>query len=101
MAKLSQNKTGKGSASVAQKAAEIQAAGTARPDAGHPEVAEGGRAEAPTEGPGHAKVAASTAPDGASATGTSAATAGKAEQQAAHEAGLAKEQHGRGHRKAE
>ena len=34
-----------------QKAAEVQAAGSAKADAGHPAVTEGGKAEAPTSSP--------------------------------------------------
>ena len=65
-------------------------------------VTEGGKAEAPTEGKGHAKPAVSHADaEGASEAGTSSATAGKAEKQVAAGAGAAKEQHGRGHRKAD
>lgn len=85
-----------------QKAAEVQAAGSAKADAGHPVVLEGGQAEAPTEGKGHPKSAASKAPSGATSdAATSTATAGKAEKEAAAAAGADKEQHGRGHRKAE
>lgn len=85
-----------------QKAAEVQAAGSAKADAGHPEVLEGGRADAPTEGKGHPKSAASNAPGGAtSEAATSTATVGKAEKEAAAAAGANKEQHGRGHRKSE
>ena len=86
----------------AQKADEVQAAGSAKAGAGHPVVMEGGKAEAPTEGKGHPKPAASTADaGGAPEAGTSHATAGKAEKQAAEGAAAAKEQHGRGRRKAE
>ena len=86
----------------AQKAEEVQAAGSAKAGAGHPIVEEGGQAEAPTEGKGHPKPAASSADiDGASQDGTSSATAGTAEKEAAAGAGHAKEQHGRGRRKAE
>jgi hypothetical protein len=85
-----------------QKAAEVRAAGSAKPDAGHPDVLEGGRAEVPTEGKGHPKSAASNAPSGATSdAATSTATAGKAEKEAAAAAGAGKEQHGRGHRKTE
>ncbi|SDN81930.1 RPS31 30S ribosomal protein S31 [Methylobacterium phyllostachyos] len=85
-----------------QKAAEVQAAGSAKADAGHPMVAEGGKAEAPTEGKGHPKSAASNAQAGATSdAATSHATAGKAEKEAAAAAGADKDQHGRGHRKAE
>jgi hypothetical protein len=72
----------------AQKAAEAQQGG--QHNDRHSPVLEGGKAEAPTEGKGHAKAA-----------DTSRATSGKAEQQAAAGAGAAKEQHGRGHRKGE
>lgn len=86
----------------AQKAEEVQAAGSAQAGSGHPVVNEGGLSETPTEGKGHPKPAASTANiDGAAQTGTSSATAGQAEKEAAAGAGHAKEQHGRGRRKAE
>jgi hypothetical protein len=86
-----------------QKAEEVQAAGSARADAGHPVVTEGGKAAAPTEGKGHPKPAASRAhDDDAPEAGTSSATAGKAEKEAAAEnAALTKDQHGRGRRKHE
>lgn len=97
MSEQSQSRSAK-----AQKAEEVQAAGSAKAGAGHPTVHEGGPAAAPTEGKGHPKPAASTADvDGAPEDGTSTATAGKAEKEAAAEAGHAKEQHGRGRRKAE
>ncbi len=86
----------------AQKAEQVQMAGSAKAGAGHPVVHEGGPPEAPTEGKGHPKPAASANDiEGASLDGTSAATAGKAEKEAAAGAGHAKEQHGRGRRKAE
>lgn len=87
----------------AQKADEVQAAGSAKAGAGHPVVSEGGPAVAPTDGKGHPKPAASTAnTDGAPEAGTSSATAGKAEKLAAAEnAAMTKEQHGRGRRKVE
>jgi len=86
----------------AQQAAKVQEAGSARVDAGHPDVPKGGMAEGPTEGKGHSKSAASNAPPGATSdAATSTATVGKAEKQAAATAGAEKEQHGRGHRKAE
>ena len=86
----------------AAKAEEVQAAGSAKAGADHPIVNEGGPSAAPTEGKGHPKPAASTADiDGASQDGTSSATAGKAEKEAAAGAGQAKDQHGRGRRKAE
>ncbi|MCJ2069484.1 hypothetical protein MKK75_11895 [Methylobacterium sp. J-030] len=85
-----------------KKAAEVQAAGSAKADAGHPAVLEGGKVETPTEGKGHPKSAASSAPAGATDdAATSTATAGKAEKDAAAAIGAAKDQHGRGHRKAE
>ena len=85
------------------KAVEVQAAGSAKAGAGHPVVTEGGKAEAPTDGKGHPKPAASVAHEGhAPEAGTSGATAGKAEKDAAlTNATLTKEQHGRGRRKAE
>lgn len=87
----------------AQKADEVQMAGSAKAGAGHPTVTEGGKAEAPTEGKGKPKPATSRAhADTAPEAGTSSATAGKAEKEAAAEnAALTKTQHGRGHRKAE
>lgn len=86
-----------------QKAEEVQQAGSAKAGAGHPVVTEGGKAEAPTEGKGHPKPAASRAHDEHSPEGgTSSATAGKAEKEAAAaNAALTKDQHGRGRRKAE
>ncbi len=97
MSEKSHNRSAK-----AQKADEVQAAGSAKPGAGHPIVNEGGPGQPPTEGKGHPKPAASTADvDGAPQSGTSTATAGKAEKEAAAGAGEAKEQHGRGRRKAE
>ncbi|MCJ2010178.1 hypothetical protein ACFZ8E_23630 [Methylobacterium sp. HMF5984] len=86
----------------AERAAEVQRAGSAEAGAGHPEVLEGGKAEAPTEGKGQPKSAASNAPAGATSdAATSSATVGKAEKEAAAAAGAGKAQHGRGHRKAE
>ena len=81
----------------------MQQVGSAKAGAGHPVVNEGGKAEAPTAGKGHAKPAASVAHDGhAPEAGTSAATAGKAEKDAAFKnATLTKDQHGRGRRKSE
>ncbi len=85
-----------------QKAEEVQMAGSAKAGAGHPVVTEGGKADAPTEGHGKPKPAASRAHDeGSPDAATSSATAGKAEKEAAHEnAVLTKTQEGRGHRKA-
>lgn len=86
----------------AQKAEEVQAAGSAKAGAGHPVVHEGGHADAPTEGKGHPKPAAWTADtDGAPEAGTTSATAGRAEKESAAGARQAKEQHGRGRRKSE
>lgn len=86
----------------AQKADEVQKAGSAKAGAGHPVVLEGGKAESPKKNPGERKPAASRAHDeGSPAEGTSSGVVGHAEQEAAHQAGLAKEQHGRGRRKAE
>lgn len=87
----------------AQKAEEVQQAGSAKAGAGHPVVTEGGVVPSPTEGKGHPKPAASRAHDEhAPESGTSSATAGKAEKEAAaSKAALTKDQHGRGRRKAE
>lgn len=84
------------------KAIEVQEAGSAKAGAGHDVVTEGGKAEAPTEGKGHMKPAASRADaEGSTEAGTTSATSGKAEQVAAEMAAADKEQHGRGRRKAE
>lgn len=66
-------------------------------------VAEGGKAEDPTDGGhGHPKPAASRASaEGSPEAGTSSATAGKAEREHAAEAGAMKDQQGRGHRKSD
>ena len=86
----------------AQKADEVQAAGSAKAGAGHPVVDEGGKVEPPKKAKGQMKPAASRAHgEGSPAEGTTSGVVGKAEQHAAHEAGMAKEQHGRGHRKGE
>ena len=84
----------------AQKAEEIQEAGTAKQLG---DVPEGGPALAPKMAKGHPMPAASRAHDeGNTEAGTSTATAGKAEKEAAAlNASLTKEQHGRGHRKSE
>ena len=84
----------------AQKADEVQQAGTAKaPD--ESVVPEGGPAPAPKMSKGH-PMPADTSSDGTEADGTSHATAGKAEKEAAAQnAALTKEQHGRGHRKSE
>ena len=87
----------------AQKADEVQEAGSAKAGAGHPVVNEGGKALSPLHSKGHPMPAASTAvdDDGAvPADSTSHATAGKAEKQAAFEKAQAtQDTHGRGHRK--
>ena len=80
----------------AQKAEEVQRAGSAKAGAGHPDVPEGGPAPATTHAKG-APMPASSTGDG---PGSSPATAGKAEKEAAQRnAELTKDQHGRGHRK--
>lgn len=93
----------KGQSAKAQKAVEVQQAGSAKAGAGHPVVLEGGKAEMPTEGKGHPKPAMSRAHDEHTPeAGTSSATAGKAEKDAAAANGaLTKDQHGRGRRKAD
>ena len=98
----SDNDTSHARSAKAQKAEEVQLAGSARAGAGHPAVPEGGPAEKPTHAKGEPMPARSTASEGMEEAGTSSATAGKAEKDAAHRnATLTKEQHGRGHRKAE
>ncbi len=83
-----------------EKAGELDDSAGGRAGAGHAPVTEGGKAEAPTEGKGKPKPATSRAhADAAPEAGTSAATAGKAEKDAAATAGGSKPQHGRGHRK--
>ncbi len=87
----------------AQKAEEVQVAGTAKAGGAHGEdfVPEGGPAPSPLHKKGEPLPAASrSAADGNDAEGTSSATAGKAEKEAAqHKAELTKTQEGRGHRK--
>jgi len=86
----------------AQKADEVQQAGSAKAGAGHPVVNEGGHAPAPVHSKGHPMPAASTAANGETDAGTSHATVGKAEKQAAFEKAQAtQDTHGRGHRKSE
>ncbi len=89
----------------AQKAEEVQLAGTAKAGGKHGEdaVPEGGPAPSPKLGKGHPMPATSRADaDGTTEEGTSSATAGKAEKEAAaRHAELTKDQHGRGHRKSE
>ena len=87
----------------AQKADEVQAAGTAKAGGTHGEafVPEGGHAPSPLRHKGAPLPAASrAATEGNEEAGTSSATAGKAEKQAAAaNAALTKTQKGRGHRK--
>ena len=99
----SDNDTSTARSAKAQKADEVRIAGSAKAGAGHAEVAEGGKAAAPTHAKGHPMPAASgDAGDGTTEAGTSSATAGKAQKEAAaRNAELTKEQHGRGHRKSE
>lgn len=99
----SDNDTSHARSAMAQKADEVREAGSARAGAGHSPVPEGGRAASPLHAKGQPMPAASrAAADGTPEEGTSSATAGKAEKQAAaQKAALTKEQHGRGHRKAE
>ena len=86
----------------AQKADEVQAAGTAKAGGAQGgDVPEGGPAPSPLHKKGEPMPAASrAAADGNDEAGTSSATAGKAEKEAAqHKAELTKTQDGRGHRK--
>ena len=99
----SDNDTSHARSAKAQKAEEIQQAGSARAGAGHPPVPEGGPAPKPTHTKGEPMPARSRAmAEGTGEEGTSGATAGKAEKQAAAQnAALTQEQHGRGYRKGE
>ena len=99
----SDNDTSHARSAKAQKADEVQEAGSAKAGAGHPEVPEGGKAAAPLHSKGHPMPAASRADaDGTTEDGTSSATVGKAEKEAAFQkAQLTQEQHGRGHRKSD
>ena len=99
----SDNDTSTARSAQAQKAEEVQEAGSAKAGAGHPVVTEGGKASSPTRVKGEPMPAASrAAAEGTTEEGTSSATAGKAEKEAAaRNAALTKEQHGRGHRKGE
>lgn len=99
----SDNDTSTARSAKAQKADEVQAAGSAKAGAGHPVVNEGGQAPSPKAAKGAPMPATSrAAADGTPEEGTSSATAGKAEKEAAHrKAELTQEQHGRGHRKSE
>ena len=84
----------------AQKADEVQAAGSAKAGAGHPDVPEGGKAEAPKAAKGKPLPATSTG-EGIDVPGTSHATAGKAEKAAAERnAELNQTQDGRGRHKS-
>ncbi len=84
----------------AQKADEVQSAGSAKAGAGHDVVPEGGKAETPTGAKGPKPAMSRAEADDAPVEGASSATAGKAEKQAAADnAALTKDQHGRGHRK--
>lgn len=97
----SDNDTSTAHSAKAQKADEVQAAGSAKAGAGHDDVPEGGKAEAPNEGRGKPKPATSRADiEGNPTEGTSSATVGKAEKEAAHAIGTHKE-HGRGHHKGD
>ena len=85
----------------AQKADEVQEAGSAKAGAGHAVVNEGGHAPSPVHSKGHPMPAASTAVEGGE-DGTSHATVGKAEKEAAFaKAQATQNTHGRGHRKEE
>lgn len=99
----SDNDTSTARSAKAQKADEVQQAGSAKAGAGHPVVNEGGVAPSPKHTRGEPMPATSrAAADGTPEEGTSSATAGKAEKEAAaRKAELTKEQHGRGHRKSE
>ena len=87
----------------AQKAEEVQQAGSAKAGAGHPPVPEGGPPPPTKLADGHPAPAASRAHAERNVEeGTSPATAGQAEKAAAAKnAELTKDQHGRGRRKAE
>ena len=101
----SDNDTSTARSAKAQKAEEVQNAGTAKAGGYLAEsmVPEGGLPPPTQKAHGKPMPAASRADaDGTTEEGTSSATAGKAEKQAAAQnAALTKEQHGRGHRKAE
>lgn len=95
----SDNDTSTSRSAKAQKADEVQAAHSAKAGAGHDDVPEGGKAASPLHHKGEPMPARSKAElEGTGAQGTSAATAGKAEKQAAHAVAEAKP-HGRGFRK--
>ncbi len=101
----SDNDTSTARSAKAQKADEVQQAGTAKAGGLHGDafVPEGGPAPSPIRHKGAPMPAASTATadDSAGEDGASSATAGKAEKQAAAEhAAATKKQDGRGHRKS-
>ena len=80
----SDNDTSTARSAKAQKADEVQQAGSAKAGAGHMEVPEGGKAEAPIHSKGKPMQATSRAEnEGTTTEGTSSATAGKAEKEAA------------------
>lgn len=88
----------------AEKASEVQAAGTAKAGGLHAgeSVTEGGLAPAPTRAKGAPKPAASKAEDeGKPTDGTSNATAGRDEMSEAARVASAKNASGRGRRKAD
>ncbi len=101
----SDNDTSTARSAKAQKADEVQEAGTAKAGGVHGDafVPEGGPAPSPVRHKGAPMPAASTAAAGtAGEDGTSSATAGKAEKQAAAEhAAATQKQDGRGHRKSD
>ncbi len=99
----SDNDTSTARSAKAKKAEEVQQAGSARAGAGHAPVPEGGLADKPTHAKGEPMPARSrAAAEGTGEAGTSGATAGKTEKEAAaQKAALTQEQHGRGHRKSE
>ena len=99
----SDNDTSTARSAKAQKADEVQQAGSAKAGAGHPPVPEGGKAPSPVKAKGHPMPASSrAAAEGTIEEGTSSATVGKTEKEAAAQnAASTKEQHGRGRRKAE
>ena len=99
----SDNDTSTARSAKAQKADEVQQAGSAKAGAGHDLVPEGGKSPAPLLATGHPMPASSrAAADGTTEEGTSHATVGKAEKEAAAQnAARTKDQHGRGRRKAE
>ncbi len=102
----SDNDTSTARSAKAQKADEVQQAGTAKAGGLHGDemVPEGGPAAAPMRHKGAPMPAASTAAAGGTAgdEATSSATAGKAEKQAAAaNAAAPKKQDGRGHRKSD